>query len=56
MCPSCIASAALVIGSVATTGGLTALFARAFRNKTRSKAVQPVPSHPQSKTNSERKR
>ena len=26
MCPACIASAALMVGSVGSTGGLTALF------------------------------
>jgi hypothetical protein len=31
MCPACIASAALMIGSVMSTGGLTALTAKLLR-------------------------
>jgi hypothetical protein len=33
MCPACIASAALMIGSVMSTGGLTALAAKLLRSK-----------------------
>ena len=33
MCPACIASAALMVGSVVSTGGLTVLFAKIFRSK-----------------------
>jgi len=42
MCPSCFASAALVIGRVASTGGLTALVARAWRRKSQPKASEPA--------------
>jgi len=33
MCPACMASAALVAGSVVSTGGLTALAVKVFRPK-----------------------
>ena len=33
MCPVCMASAAFVVGSVMTTGGLTALAVKIFRLK-----------------------
>ncbi len=33
MCPACLASAALLLGSVMTAGGVTALTARVFRSK-----------------------
>ena len=33
MCPACIASAALMISSVMSTGGLTALAAKLVRSK-----------------------
>jgi hypothetical protein len=33
MCPACIASAGVVVGSVVSTGGLTALVARVLRKK-----------------------
>jgi len=33
MCPACFASAGLVVGSVISTGGLTALVARVLRKK-----------------------
>lgn len=38
MCPACVASAALVAGSITTTGGLTALFVRFFRSRTNSQS------------------
>jgi hypothetical protein len=35
MCPACLASAAVMVGGVVSTGGLAALLARIFRrNKT----------------------
>jgi hypothetical protein len=33
MCPVCMGSAGVVVGSVVSTGGLTALLARIFRRK-----------------------
>lgn len=33
MCPACIASAGVVVGSAVSTGGLTALFVRVLRKK-----------------------
>jgi len=33
MCPACMASAALVAGSVTTTGGFTALLVKLFRSR-----------------------
>jgi len=33
MCPACLASAVMVIGSVVTTGGVTAVLARMVRSK-----------------------
>jgi hypothetical protein len=33
MCPACVASAGLVLGSVVSTGGLTALVAKIIRKK-----------------------
>ena len=33
MCPACVASAGVVVGSVLSTGGLTALIARVLRKK-----------------------
>jgi hypothetical protein len=38
MCPVCIASAALIAGSVTTAGGLTAFVANIFRRKKSMKA------------------
>ena len=55
MCPSCFASAALVIGSVVSTGGLTALAAQILRTKSRKKVVEPEPGHLQFNSNSEGK-
>lgn len=55
MCPSCFASAALVIGSVVSTGGLTALVAKIFRTKSRKKVVEPESGHLKFNANSERK-
>jgi hypothetical protein len=33
MCPACVASAAMIIGSMVTTGGVTALLAKMVRLK-----------------------
>jgi len=33
MCPACMASAGVVVGSVVSTGGLTALVAKILRKK-----------------------
>jgi hypothetical protein len=33
MCPVCMASAGLIVGSVVTTGGLTAVLVKIFRRK-----------------------
>ena len=33
MCPACVASAVVVMGSVLSTGGLTALVTRVLRKK-----------------------
>jgi hypothetical protein len=37
MCPACMAGAAWIIGSVMTTGGLSALGAKMFRSKRNTK-------------------
>jgi hypothetical protein len=37
MCPACVAGAAWMIGSVVTTGGLSALGAKIFRSKRNAK-------------------
>ena len=33
MCPACLASAALMVGSVVSTGGLTALLVKIFHSQ-----------------------
>lgn len=33
MCPACVATAGLVVGSVVSTGGVTALLAKVLRKK-----------------------
>jgi hypothetical protein len=33
MCPACVASAAMIVGGVTTTGGLTALAVKIFHKK-----------------------
>ena len=38
MCPACVASAGVVVGSVLSTGGLTALVARVLRKKKAEKS------------------
>jgi hypothetical protein len=39
MCPACIASAAIAVGSVTTTGGISALLVKIFRSKKKTEAV-----------------
>jgi hypothetical protein len=39
MCPACIASAGMVVGSVVSTGGVTALVMKVFRKKNSEKSV-----------------
>jgi len=38
MCPACMASAALIAGSVASTGGVTAMAVKVFRLKRQGQA------------------
>jgi len=38
MCPVCAASAGLVVGSVVSTGGVTALLVKIFRGRKRAAA------------------
>lgn len=38
MCPACIASAGVVLGSAVSTGGVTALVLRVFRKKKAQKS------------------
>ena len=38
MCPACVASAGVVVGSVVSTGGLTALLERVLRKKKSEKS------------------
>jgi len=39
MCPACIASAGMVVGSVVSTGGVTALVMKVLRKKKSEKTV-----------------
>lgn len=39
MCPACIASAGVVLGSAVSTGGVTALVLKVFRKKKIEKSV-----------------
>jgi hypothetical protein len=39
MCPACIASAALMVGSVMSTGGLTVLVAKLLHSKKRAERL-----------------
>ncbi len=39
MCPACIASAALVMGGVVSSGGLTALLVKVLRKKKGEKSI-----------------
>jgi hypothetical protein len=41
MCPACMASAAMLVGSVVSTGGLAALAVKIFRLKKSDKASGP---------------
>lgn len=43
MCPACFASAALLIGSIISTGGLTALVARTLRTRSSAKTMETLP-------------
>lgn len=36
MCPACVTSAALLVGGVTTTGGVSALLVKVFRSKKKS--------------------
>lgn len=38
MCPACLAGAGMVVGSVVSTGGLTALVAKVLRTKKNQKS------------------
>jgi hypothetical protein len=38
MCPACIATAGMVVGSVVSTGGVTALVMKALRKKKSEKS------------------
>lgn len=40
MCPACVASAGLIVGSVVSTGGVTALVAKILRKKKTSDSKQ----------------
>ena len=40
MCPACVASAAMVAGSVVSGGGVTALLVKVFRKKKSEKSDQ----------------
>ena len=42
MCPACLASAALIGGSVVSTGGLTAIVVKVFRLKKSSEPSDPT--------------
>jgi hypothetical protein len=39
MCPACIASAAMMVAGVMSSGGLTALAAKLFRSKNSAKKL-----------------
>ena len=39
MCPACIASAGMVVGSVVSTGGVTALVMKVLRKKKGGKSI-----------------
>jgi hypothetical protein len=45
MCPACLASAALIIASVMSTGGLTALVVKKLgaKNSTKKSLQNPIP-------------
>lgn len=46
MCPACLANAAMVIGSVFSTGGVTAIVAKAVIGRGRSKSGRTDPVRP----------
>ncbi len=39
MCPACLASAGMVVGSVVSTGGVSALLVKVLRKKKSEKSV-----------------
>jgi uncharacterized protein YfcZ (UPF0381/DUF406 family) len=39
MCPACMATVAMMVGSVVSTGGLTALVVKVFHSKNESEQV-----------------
>jgi hypothetical protein len=41
MCPACLASAALIAGSVVSTGGVSAIVIKLFRRKKNGSANDP---------------
>ena len=45
MCPACIASAALIITGIMSTGGLTALAAKKFHTKNNANEAGSFDSH-----------
>jgi hypothetical protein len=48
MCPVCLATAALIVGSTTSTGGLAVLLARKFRRK---KVAKDIPAQNKAKEN-----
>jgi len=46
MCPACVASAAVMVASVVSAGGLTALAAKLRAMKSAKKSLQKQGSHP----------
>ena len=40
MCPACMGSAALMVGTVVSTGGLTGLIVKVFHSKKNAKALR----------------
>ena len=48
MCPVCLATAAIIAGSAAGTGGLTALVAHTIRRKTPDNAIPANPKKEES--------
>ena len=54
MCPACMASAALMVGSVISTGGLTALVVRVFRSKKSAEASGFEESNPEARNTKEK--
>jgi hypothetical protein len=40
MCPACMGSAALMVGTLVSTGGLTGLIVKAFHSKKNAKVLR----------------